>query len=116
MMQLQRWMQLAIGAAFAAGAFTAPAVAQDAYVVGISGALACLYVMWGLPKDTWLRLIIWLELGLAIYGVFGWRHSRLADPKSTPARASFHKLILGTAIAAFIPTMWFAYRVFGTGQ
>ena len=75
--------------------FKVPGGMIGAWVVGIAGALACLYVMWGLPKDTWLRLIIWLEIGLAIYGIFGWRHSRLADPKSTPARASVHKLILG---------------------
>ena len=55
-------------------------------------------------------------MGLAIYGVFGWRHSRLANPATHPARASVHKVILGTAVAAFIPTMWFAVRVFGTGQ
>jgi hypothetical protein len=72
--------------------------------------------MWGLPKDTWLRLIIWLEIGLAIYGAFGWRRSRLADPATTPARATMHLPILATAIIAFIPTMYFAYKVFGTGQ
>jgi APA family basic amino acid/polyamine antiporter len=96
--------------------FKVPGGMIGAWVVGIAGALSCFYVMWGLPKDTWLRLIIWLELGLAIYGVFGWRHSRLADPKQTPARASVHTVILGTAILAFIPTIWFAIRVFGTGQ
>jgi APA family basic amino acid/polyamine antiporter len=87
-----------------------------AWIVGIAGALACLYVMWGLPKDTWLRLIIWLEIGLAIYGGFGWRHSRLADPKTTRARASMHTPILVFTVLAFIPTMWFAIKVFGTGQ
>jgi len=96
--------------------FKVPGGMAGAWVVGIAGALACMYVMWGLPKDTWLRLIIWLELGLAIYGVFGWRHSRLADPKNTPARATVHKVILGAAVLAFVPTMWFAIRVFGTGQ
>jgi APA family basic amino acid/polyamine antiporter len=96
--------------------FKVPGGTAGAWIVGIAGALSCIYVMWGLPKDTWLRLIIWLEMGLAIYGVFGWRHSRLANPATHPARASVHKVILGTAVAAFIPTMWFAVRVFGTGQ
>jgi basic amino acid/polyamine antiporter, APA family len=96
--------------------FKVPGGNAGAWTVGIAGALACLYVMWGLPKDTWLRLIIWLEIGLAIYGGFGWRHSRLADPKTTPSRVSFHKPIMATAIIAFIPTMIFAYKIFGTGQ
>ena len=72
--------------------------------------------MWGLPKDTWLRLILWLEVGLMIYGGFGWRHSRLANPRETPARASFHRPIMAVAILAFVPTIIFAWRVFGTGQ
>ncbi len=84
--------------------------------MGISGALACLYVMWGLPKDTWLRLILWMEAGLLIYAGFGWRRSRLADPKTTPARASMHWPILAFAIVAFVVTIIYAIRVFGTGQ
>ncbi len=72
--------------------------------------------MWGLPKDTWLRLILWLEVGLMIYGGFGWRRSRLANPAETPSRRSFHKPIMAVAILAFIPTVYLAIRIFGTGQ
>ena len=32
----------------------------------------------GLPADTWLRLLIWLALGLAIYFLYGRKHSALA--------------------------------------
>jgi basic amino acid/polyamine antiporter, APA family len=96
--------------------FKVPGGTPGAWIVGISGALACLYVMWGLPKDTWLRLIIWMEIGLMIYGGFGWRKSRLADPATTPGRARVHLPILVFAIVTFVVTMFFAFRVFGTGQ
>jgi APA family basic amino acid/polyamine antiporter len=96
--------------------FKVPGGMAGAWIVGICGALSCLYVMWGLPKDTWLRLIIWLEIGLLIYGGFGWRRSRLADPRTTPSRARMHIPILIIAIVAFIPTIYFAIQIFGTGQ
>ncbi|HET9040647.1 MAG TPA: amino acid permease [Gemmatimonadales bacterium] len=41
------------------------------------GILACFYLMWGLPVDTWARLIIWMALGLAIYFLYGRRHSKV---------------------------------------
>jgi APA family basic amino acid/polyamine antiporter len=47
-------------------------------LVPILGILICGYMMAGLPSDTWLRLIIWMALGLVIYFFYGIRHSRLA--------------------------------------
>jgi APA family basic amino acid/polyamine antiporter len=44
-------------------------------VVPILGILVCGYMMSALPWDTWLRLIIWLVLGLAIYFMYGRHHS-----------------------------------------
>lgn len=37
----------------------------------ILGILACLYVMSFLPRDTWMRLFVWLVLGLVIYFNYG---------------------------------------------
>jgi APA family basic amino acid/polyamine antiporter len=36
-------------------------------------------MMYWLPRDTWLRLIIWMALGLVIYFVYGKSHSKLAN-------------------------------------
>ena len=46
-------------------------------VVPILGILICGYLMYGLPGDTWLRLIIWMAIGLVIYFTYSMRHSRL---------------------------------------
>ncbi|HEX7118232.1 MAG TPA: amino acid permease [Longimicrobiales bacterium] len=45
--------------------------------VPIMGVLVCLAMMIGLPGDTWLRLVIWLVIGLAIYFTYGRKHSLL---------------------------------------
>jgi APA family basic amino acid/polyamine antiporter len=46
-------------------------------VVPILGILICGYMMYGLPVDTWLRLAIWMAIGLLIYFLYGRKHSRL---------------------------------------
>jgi basic amino acid/polyamine antiporter, APA family len=40
-------------------------------------ALACLYLMLNLSIETWLRFLGWLTLGLLVYAVYGYRHSRV---------------------------------------
>jgi APA family basic amino acid/polyamine antiporter len=47
-------------------------------LVPILGALACLYLMIGLPLDTWIRLVVWMAIGLVIYFGYGRRHSHIA--------------------------------------
>lgn len=37
----------------------------------------CLILMLALPLETWIRFFVWLLIGLAIYFLFGRRHSRL---------------------------------------
>ena len=54
-------------------AFRCPAVPL---VPGL-GVLSCLVLMAGLPALTWLRLVVWLGLGLVIYAAYGRRRSVL---------------------------------------
>jgi len=46
-------------------------------VVPILGVLFAVYLMKDLPLATWIRFVIWLGVGMVIYGLYGDRHSRL---------------------------------------
>jgi C-terminus of AA_permease len=39
-----------------------------------------LLLMFGLPLDTLLRLVVWLVIGLVIYFSYGHRHSLVPEP------------------------------------
>ena len=39
--------------------------------VPVVGTLICLYLMSGLPLPTWIRLFVWLAIGLTIYFTYG---------------------------------------------
>ncbi len=51
-------------------------------LVPLLGIACCLYLMFNLPKDTWIRLLAWMALGLVIYFTYGIRKSKLR--KRTP--------------------------------
>jgi len=44
--------------------------------VPVLGALVCFAQMAALPVETWLRLIIWLVIGLMVYFMYGMWHSK----------------------------------------
>jgi basic amino acid/polyamine antiporter, APA family len=46
------------------------------WLVAPLGATICGVMMVSLPLETWVRLLVWSLLGLAIYGLYGIRHSR----------------------------------------
>ena len=46
-------------------------------VVAPAGIFVNVVLMLFLPLDTWLRLVIWLALGLVIYFFYSRRHSHL---------------------------------------
>ena len=50
-------------------------------LVPLLGIGSCLYLMLGLPTLAWIRLVIWMAVGLLIYLLYGYRHSRLRRVK-----------------------------------
>jgi basic amino acid/polyamine antiporter, APA family len=47
-------------------------------LVPILGIATCLLLMFSLPYENWVRLIVWLAVGLVIYFAYGRRHSVMA--------------------------------------
>ena len=50
-------------------------------IVPVLGILFCLLLMAGLPLVTWVRLVVWLIIGLIIYVSYGRNHSKLRFPE-----------------------------------
>jgi len=48
-------------------------------MVPVMGIVSCLYLALSLPHESWLRLLVWLMVGLIIYFAYGIRHSHLGD-------------------------------------
>jgi basic amino acid/polyamine antiporter, APA family len=57
-------------------------------LVPILGVVCCLYLMGSLPMVTWIRFVLWLVIGLAIYFSYGRFHSRVAGMEESQSVAS----------------------------
>ena len=45
--------------------------------VPAAGVVCCVAMMLFLPADTWIRLVMWMVLGIDIYSYYGLRHSKI---------------------------------------
>jgi APA family basic amino acid/polyamine antiporter len=48
-------------------------------LIPILGIVTCLFMMVFLPLDTWIRLLVWMVIGLDVYLFYGMKHSHLSD-------------------------------------
>ena len=62
-------------------------------IIPVLGMVLCLVLMMSLPVGNWLRLIVWLLIGLVIYFLYGRHHSTLGK-----------ELLLGGAMAGAVPS------------
>ena len=62
-------------------AFRAPAVP----LLPIAAIVACLWLMLNLTALTWIRFAVWMVVGVAIYYLYGRRHSRVGAEQATTA-------------------------------
>jgi basic amino acid/polyamine antiporter, APA family len=56
------------------------------YTIPILGVAFCIYLMVSLSVMTWVRFLVWLDLGMIIYWFYGRTHSPLVDPAELAAR------------------------------
>ncbi len=61
-------------------------------VFPVLGILSCVYLMLNLPILTWIRFLVWLDLGMLIYWFYGRTHSPLVDARESAARSGFENL------------------------
>lgn len=59
--------------------FKTPAV----WVTAPLGAAFAVFLMAGLPLDTWIRLVVWMAIGLVIYFAYGMWHSKVGQEKDS---------------------------------
>jgi len=74
-------------------------------VIPILGIFSCLYLMLSLAVLTWVRFLVWLDVGIFIYWFYGRKHSPLADKAEQAAKST------GEAAGDFL-TMLGALAVF----
>lgn len=70
-------------------------------LVPILGIVTCLFMMVFLPPDTWIRLLVWMLIGLDIYIGYGAKHSHLSDG-STDRPGMRIARITGLALCALL--------------
>ncbi len=63
-----------------------PFRAPGGALLPVLGILSCTYLMLNLPIVTWVRFLVWLDIGMVIYWVYGRRKSPLVDREEAAAR------------------------------
>ena len=76
-------------------------------LVPILGILTCLCMMIFLPADTWIRLVLWMLVGLDIYAVYGVKHSKIENHVSRRKGLTVLNAIgIGLSVLSVITGLW----------
>ncbi|MGB2715388.1 MAG: amino acid permease [Vicinamibacterales bacterium] len=71
-------------------------------VFPILGVVSCLYLMVNLTVMTWVRFLVWLDLGMIIYWFYGRTHSPLVDMAESRARSAVENFANFLKIAGYM--------------
>jgi len=71
-------------------------------VFPVLGVLSCVYLMVNLTVMTWVRFLVWLDLGMIIYWFYGRTHSPLVDQAEASRRSGGEKLANFLTVAGYM--------------
>jgi APA family basic amino acid/polyamine antiporter len=57
------------------------------WIVAPLGVFFCLYLMKYLPQDTWIRLFVWMAIGMVVYFTYSRRHSKVQQAARAEANS-----------------------------
>jgi APA family basic amino acid/polyamine antiporter len=60
-------------------------------ILPVLGVVSCLYLMLNLTVMTWVRFLVWLDLGMIIYWFYGRTHSPLVDRREVARLTAVEK-------------------------
>ncbi len=78
-------------------------------LVPLLGVFVCLFMMVFLPMDTWIRLLVWMLLGMDIYLVYGAKHSHLGNGTDNRKGMKIARLT-GLALSALLILVGFLHQ------
>lgn len=85
-------------------------------LIPILGVIVCLGMMVFLPLDTWVRLLVWMILGMDVYLFYGIKNSLLSDNNQvTLARSNKVVSLIGLALAALLVVVAFIHHSITNG-
>ena len=75
--------------------------------VPVAGIITCLCMMLFLPADTWIRLVLWMLIGLDIYACYGIKHSKLEyNQDNRRGHQTLNMIGIVLAILCVITGLW----------
>ncbi|MBP1612946.1 MAG: amino acid permease [Bacteroidetes bacterium] len=77
-------------------------------VIPALGVFTCLFMMVFLPADTWIRLIVWMLIGLDVYASYGISHSKVLKAKGErrPGRYVLDVTVVALSVALIFVAFW----------
>lgn len=82
--------------------------------IPIATVLSAAYLMNSLPLDTWIRLIVWMSIGLVVYFAYSYNHSNLrdvSDAEANESNAKDYKPPIAAILAIVLAILLTIYQV-----
>lgn len=75
--------------------------------VPLAGIITCLGMMLFLPADTWIRLVLWMLIGIDIYACYGAKHSKLeSNQERRQGQTTLNMIGITLSLFSVITGLW----------